>query len=67
MDATLSKSDALLTTREAAELLSCSAGTVRNLEKSGALPAIRFQGLPRHCVRFSRDDVARALSTWRTH
>jgi excisionase family DNA binding protein len=51
----------LLTTREAAERLSVSVLTVRNLAEYGALPVVRFT--PASRMRFRPEDVERLLES----
>src|SRR3954453_13406114 len=51
----------LLTTREAAERLSVSVFTVRNLAEFGALPVVRFT--PTSRMRFRPEDVERLLES----
>lgn len=53
--AEMSKND-LLTVKQTAQALSCSAGTVRNLLRLGKLPCLRF-GVHDRVVRIHKDDV----------
>lgn len=46
----------LLTVKQTAQALSCSAGTVRNLIKLGEIPCLRF-GTKNRVIRIHKDDV----------
>ena len=46
----------LLTSSQAAQMLHCSVGTVRNLLKLGRIPCVRF-GTSDKVVRIHRDDL----------
>lgn len=50
---------ATIATREAAEILSVSPGTVRRLARLGILPAARTTPVPGSPRRFRREDVER--------
>lgn len=45
--------------KEVAELLHCSVGTVRRLEKAGTLRPIKISA---HLIRFVREDIERLLA-----
>ncbi|MGL6225342.1 MAG: helix-turn-helix domain-containing protein [Thermoguttaceae bacterium] len=59
-------SDKILTVEEAAEMLRCSQGTIRNLIKAKKLPAIRFGTSERGTVRIEAAQLEGFVEKMRT-
>jgi excisionase family DNA binding protein len=55
----------LLTARELAEILGCSASTVLDKFEAGELPGLRLWGRKGGPVRFRESEIEETLTSWR--